>query len=527
MRPTFLAFQTASRALAASQAGIDVTGNNIAHSNANVDGSMKYTRQRADLTSISNSGYTQKYALANVSTGLGVSVNGISQIRDPFLDARFRAQAAESSQYDTLLAGLSDLENVIDEAENPRLQNEISNFIKQLQTLSTGPTGKDLALVARTAADKIVTILNTYAAEINGVRDQQIQDLTKVVVDTDFNTIVKNIANLNTQIREELTHGNTPNELYDQRNALIDKLSGIANIKVSTTPEKISEDLTIENLEISIYDPTSKQSVGVVRNGLYNTLTASMNQTTNQMEIEINSSFGGYYGNITSSFTGGAIKGYLDLINGDGTYADTSTGGNPFRGTLYYTHAMDTFASNFARVLNNLNVDHSSTADPKPIKPLFTDAGGNYGPGDITAANIRISAGWMKDPQYLDTTTINSDKPENVMRMIDALEGSIDFYRDGDPSSSKMFAGTAVQYMTGLIGELSLDVELHTKFSDTSNAVLNNLYASRESMSGVNLDEEGVNLMAFQKSYNAAARYFNVLDEAVDKIINEMGLVGR
>lgn len=525
MRPTFLAFQTASRALAASQAGIDVTGNNIAHANANVDGSMKYTRQRADLTSISNSGYTQKYALANVSTGLGVSVNGISQIRDPFLDARFRTQAAESSQYDTLLAGLSDLENVIDEADNPRLQNEISNFIKQLQTLSTGPTGKDLALVARTAADKIVTILNTYAAEINGVRDQQIHDLTKVVVDTDFNTIVKNIANLNTQIREELTHGNTPNELYDQRNALIDKLSGIANIKVSTTPEKISEDLTIENLEISIYDPTSKQSVGVVRNGLYNTLTASMNQTTNQMEIEINSSFGGYYGNITSSFTGGAIKGYLDLINGDGTYADTSTGGNPFRGTLYYTHAMDTFASNFARVLNDLNVNHT-TGDKMP---LFTNGSGGSDPGDITAANIRISAAWAKDPQYIDTTTTAAynDKPENVMRMIDALEGSIDFYRNGDTSSSKMFAGTAVQYMTGLIGELSLDVELHTKFSDTSNAVLNNLYVSRESMSGVNLDEEGVNLMAFQKSYNAAARYFNVLDEAVDKIINEMGLVGR
>jgi flagellar hook-associated protein 1 FlgK len=67
MRPTFLAFETASRAIAASQANIDVTGNNIA--NINTDG---YTRQRVDLTSISNSGYNQKYTAPCESVGLGV-----------------------------------------------------------------------------------------------------------------------------------------------------------------------------------------------------------------------------------------------------------------------------------------------------------------------------------------------------------------------------------------------------------------------------------------------------------------------
>jgi flagellar hook-associated protein 1 FlgK len=220
MRPTFLAFQTASRAMAASQANIDVTGNNIA--NVNTDG---YTRQRVDLTSISNSGFTQKYTLTNdTSVGLGVQVNSISQIRDPFLDARYRAQASETGLFDTLLEGLADLENVYDEAETEGLQSEILNFINQLQTLSQSPTSQDLALVARTAAQKITEMMNVYADQTTEVRNQQIYDLSKVVIGTDFNTIVKNIANLNTQIREELTHGNTPNELYDQRNVLIDKL---------------------------------------------------------------------------------------------------------------------------------------------------------------------------------------------------------------------------------------------------------------------------------------------------------------
>ncbi len=524
MRPTFLAFQTASRALSASQALIDVTGNNIANVNTN-----GYTRQRVDLASISNSGYTQKYTVPGATVGLGVNISGIGQIRDPFLDARYRAQASEASQYNTLLEGLSGLENVFDEAENVKLQGEISNFINQLQTLSQSPTSQDLALVVRTAAQKITAMLNVYSDQTNAVRDQQIYDLSKVVVDTDFNTLVKNIAELNTQIRDELTHGNTPNELYDKRNTLIDELSGIVNIKVTTTPEKISEDLTIENLNIAIYDTDGGSSIGIVSNGLYNTLTASMD--SNMMTIEINSSFGGYNGNITTAFSGGTIKGYLDLINGKGTYADTTANPseNTFRGTLYYENAINTFASNFAQVLNDIN---SLGGASKPLFMADGDLDPELNPDPITAGNITISEMWLENSTYITTTTsastVTTGGGDNLLRMIDALNKDMSFYRDAtDTSSDIMFTGSLNEYMTGLIGELSLDVELHQNFADTSNTVLNNLYSSRESMSGVALDEEGINLMAYQKSYNAAARYFTVLDEAVDKIINGMGLVGR
>src|SRR5690554_3365344 len=120
MRPTFLAFQTAGRAMAASQANIDVTGNNIA--NVNTQG---YTRQRVDLSSISESGYTQKYITSTVTSGYGVTVSGISQIRDPFLDARYRNEASENGIYDTILSGLRDLEYVFDEIEAVGLKSEL------------------------------------------------------------------------------------------------------------------------------------------------------------------------------------------------------------------------------------------------------------------------------------------------------------------------------------------------------------------------------------------------------------------
>jgi flagellar hook-associated protein 1 FlgK len=46
-------------------------------------------------------------------------------------------------------------------------------------------------------------------------------------------------------------------------------------------------------------------------------------------------------------------------------------------------------------------------------------------------------------------------------------------------------------------------------------------------ISGVSLDEEMTNLIKYQHSYNGAARVITTMDEALDMLINRMGLVGR
>jgi len=515
--PTFMAYQIAGRAMSSSRANIDVTGNNIA--NVNTPG---YTRQRVDLNSISSSGYTEKYSIPKTTTGFGVEIQNISQIRDPFLDIRFRNQNAENGTYDVLLAGLSDLENIFDEADTEGLQSELSNFQEQLQIFSQTPTSKDVSLIVRTAAQKVTQIMNVYARQTEEVRAQQIYDLDHVIIQNSFNAKVKNIADLNLQIRDELIHGNTPNELFDQRNILIDELSGLVNIKVTALPEKISENLTIENLNISIYDSATSGYLGIVSNGQYNTLSVA--DTGDSVEIRMSSSFGPFDGkDISANFSEGSIKGYLDLINGKGAYADPLANENTFHGTMYYKSVTDTLAANFASLFNDLNTDAAGT-----VKPLFVAAEGTA----ITAGNIRISDAWLSDSAYITTTTSDltgtGGEGDNILRMISGMNSDIAFTSDPtDPTSQVFFTGTFAEYTSGLIAELSLEVELNQNFSETAATVLSNLSFSRESISGVSLDEEGINLMAYQKSYQAAARYFTALDEAVDIIINKMGLVGR
>lgn len=514
MIPTFLAFETANRALAASQSNINTTGNNIA--NANTEG---YTRQRVDLNSVSNSGYTQKYAFPNNNSGLGVAVTGISQIRDTFLDSRYRNENADNGMYSTVVSGLQDLESVLDELDTNGLQAEFLDFTNQLQELSKTPTSEEIALVVRTSAQKVTQMINVYSQQLSQAREQAVYDLSNVVIDNEFNTIVKNIANLNVQIKEEHTYGNNPNELLDKRNLLVDRLSGIANIKVTTTPDKISEDRVVENISISLYDERTGTSIGLIDNGLYNEL--SVNQDSDNIILELSGGFDAHdTADITDHFSSGSIKGYLDNINGSGAYADTNSGENDFRGTVYYKNAMDTLASTFAKVFNDLNEIQGDGID----NPLFS---ANDGSDDITAANIAISDEWMESSSFITTSKITAGGNENVLRMVHAMDDNVSFYKDIEGETGQVFEGTFNEYTAGIIGELSLDISLNKNFSDTSDTVLNNLYNSRESISGVSLDEEGINLMAHQKAYNAAARYFTILDEAIDRLINHMGIAGR
>ncbi|MDR0569690.1 MAG: flagellar hook-associated protein FlgK [Clostridiales Family XIII bacterium] len=533
MRPTFLAFQTAHRAIATSQILLDTTGNNIA--NVNTDG---YTRQRVDIAAMSNGGYIQRYKPQDVTAGGGVEAKRVSQIRDQFLDARYRLQNQADAKYQAVLSGFKDLENVLDETMYEGIMNEVATFKNALGPMLENPFSSDMAMVVRNSAQKITSILNTYSTHIDNVRNQQIFDVQSVYVDTQFNSVVKNIAALNKQINEEAAHGNTPNELYDERNLLFDQLSSLVNTKITITPKRLSSTLSVEHVQIQMVDDKTGKTIDLVDDETFNTLSAITN-ADGTLRLEVNSAFGNVgLKDITAYVTGGTLGGSLDVINGKGAeFGSYMSGDNLFRGTLYYQGMLDTFAANFARVMNDINRYNPNGVQPSdPTAPqlpvnqprdLFTTIDAS---AVITARNIKVSVEWMDDPLYL-TVTQPGDKSEgeNIGRMMVAITNpQTGFYKQGNTAQVSVFNnGTFEEFLTGMSATLGLDVSLYTNYSKTSTYVMGTLFEARESVSGVSLEEEGTYLMAYQKSYNAAVRYFTVLDEAVDTIINKMGLVGR
>jgi len=534
MAATFVSYNIASRAMEASQASINVVGNNI--SNINTEG---YTRQRVDIVSVTNSGMVQKYANPQISSGLGAKATGTTQLRDPYIDARYRNQNSENSRYETMVKGLTNLEDVFDEASAEALMGEFSSFIKDLNSLSQTPASADIAQVVRSAAEKITQMMNMYANQLDEIRTEQTENL-EVTVDSEFNTFVKNIAALNEQIQREEIYGNTPNELYDQRNLLIDKLSGISNIKVSMIPvDVISENLSIAHYRITMENPAGGQPIMIVDNGKYAEMSLDAETDPLNVKLSVTDTAGNLRDDANDLVSDGKLYGYLSIINGKGTFATATE--NDAKGIYYYNEKINIMANKFAEEFNKINSEINVSDGlggyelndfaTNPLN-LFTDDSGTS-TANLTAKNIQVSTEWLKNPSYINTTRnpiidpVPTDyeatptEPDNILRMIERMSDQIDF-KDG--MGSTILSGTFSEYMTSVVSEVGTDVELYTNFSKTATNVFQTISDSRDSVSGVSLNEEGINLSAFQKVYNAAMRYFNVLDENLDNVINKMGV---
>ena len=105
MRPTFMGVETAKSSIFTNQKSLDIVGNNLA--NVDTDG---YTRQRVDRAVIAVNTSTQRVAYDGIGlAGQGVQATSISQMRDAFLDKRFREENAQASFHDQSATILSDI----------------------------------------------------------------------------------------------------------------------------------------------------------------------------------------------------------------------------------------------------------------------------------------------------------------------------------------------------------------------------------------------------------------------------------
>lgn len=527
LRSTFLGYSTASSALKTSQNLLDVVGQNI--SNVNTEG---YTRQRLDINSVSLDTSNLKYANNGLVIGQGVGVTSISQYRDSFLDLRYRTESAKSGSESVKLGALSDLESVFDEISMDGLDAQFSDLVEQLQSLTSSPTDPVIEGVVRTSASMLCQLFNNYSEQINTVKDQQTSYLKDGAI-VGVNQLMKNIASLNKQIKEDNISGNPALELNDKRNTLIDELSSYLDIEVSTNPLQIGGGKTVDELSIKlkgngmeIVNDDKFAELGVsetdgdvgiilkknIDNSTIDPLDPASDKNFNDNDL------------LTSVIDKGQIAGYLEFINGKGEF-DTS-GSTEVRGVQYYESMLDTLANKFAEVMNSANSTDGS--DP-PDKPLFTARGSDSTVDvttGITAGNIKVSNAWASSSvSYITNTKTasasgdSSGDTENILNMISLFQNKYDFV-----TGSSEFKGTMQEFFSYTSTNLSLQVDDVQKSYDTYSETQSQIDYSRDSMSSVSLDEEGVNLLTYSKSYNAAARLMTTLDDMLETLINTMAV---
>lgn len=528
LRSTFLGYKTASSALRVNQNLMDVVGQNI--SNVNTEG---YTRQRLDINSVAFSTNNLKFATNSVVIGQGVEASGIGQYRDSFLDLRYRAEAAKTGKESVQLDALSDLESVFDEISTDGIDAQFSDLIEQFHSLTSNPSDPVIEGVIRTSASMLCQMFNNYSNQIDAVKEQQTSYLKDGGI-VKANQFMQKIADLNKQIKEDNISGNPALELNDQRNMLIDELSSYLDIEVNLNPISIGGGKVVDELSINLKgnnmnlicdDEYVELDVLIIADDIEIVLKKNLDGT------EADNTGSNYY--LNDAIDKGQIAGYINFLNGKGDF-DTS-GSTDVKGVQYYEKMLDTLASKFAEVMNEANKTLKVDTDGNYVK----DVDGNYEYDDkvlfqaregtaITAGNLMISKDWANSSSTYITNTKNpssggddSGDTENILNMISQFQSSHDFTSDG---STQLFKGTLQEFFSYTSTRLSLQVEDAENSYDIYSQTQDQLDYSRSSISSVDLNEEGVNLLNYSKSYNAAARLMTILDEMLDTLINRMAV---
>lgn len=144
------------------------------------------------------------------------------------------------------------------------------------------------------------------------------------------------------------------------------------------------------------------------------------------------------------------------------------------------------------------------TYEVKPVSYYF-----------LTAANITINEAIMDQPGMIAC----AESMDNGIEDVAILKQIIDLKTD-----EQMFKqGTCSMYIQTLTAEVGVDSKKASTFAENQDDILASIDAQRMSVSGVDMDEEAMNLVKYQNAYNLSAKVITTMNQIYDKLINYMG----
>jgi len=212
----------------AQQVALEVTGHNIANANT-----VGYTRQVAALQA------TRPYAAPSLNNsthvgqmGTGVDAAQITRIRDAFLDEQIRNETRDFGYWSIMQESLSRIEVMFSEPSNTGLRTAMDQFWESWQDLSVNPESEAVRAVV---VERGMALADAFSHNYTQLKEMQ-EDLNSSIAIkvSAINSMTQEICNLNQQILAINVAGQQANDLLDQRDLLLDQLSGMVDINTHT-----------------------------------------------------------------------------------------------------------------------------------------------------------------------------------------------------------------------------------------------------------------------------------------------------
>lgn len=474
----FSTLEIGKNALLAQRYGLEVVSNNI--SNANTEG---YSRKRADLTT-TDSIYSQGNFI-----GTGVIADKLKSFREEFFDKEIRNSITRNAGYESDQEILKKVEGVMGEPSESGLNNLISDFFISWDDLSSNPESSAYRQKVISSAKKMTDKFHQLA---EGFEEARLDVLGKLKSNVeDVNKLSQNIADLNGKI------GNSHNSasegdlnMADQRELLVEKLAEYGKVNVNQNDDG-TINVYLNGVNLVTAETTNTIKIVETTNGATNERTVSLYSTDKQ-------------GNI------------LDKINpGNGKLESQM---NHYNETLDKDDTSNNFS--IAKSINELAKEISANVNMASVTGYGQNDSGPTPPGrsffvpypaDADALTININPIIENNPSNLPVSSLAGESGNNqISTQIASMADDINFINNRTPG----------EYYSDLLskaGNMLNDSQTGLK---NSTMVLDQLKNQRDTVIGVNLDEEAVNLIKFQRSFEAASRVVNMADEVLNTIVN-------
>jgi flagellar hook-associated protein 1 FlgK len=563
----FSSIQMASNTLQVNDIGLQVVGQNIA--NANTPG---YIREQLNLAP----GPTEEYG--GVAMGTGVVVQSISQNIDKYLEQRLRTAGADQTSADTIQQTYGDLETTVGALNSSNnLDNALNQFFSSISDVLNQPEDVSARNMAVVQGQTLATTINSLSNQVSQLRvnvNDQISGMAG-----DINTLVNQIATLNTQIVEFQAGAASTNDtavgLTDQRQQALSSLSNLIGVQTIDQPDgsvavysngeylvyegysrqvettqSVDRGITVTNLQIgqinAPLDPASGQLHG---------LLTSRDQVLGGFEDQLNAFAGTLADEFNKVYAAGqGLTGYTQVtgtnavadpnlalddpknglsptpVNGSFQIVVTNTQTGTSQTTTVPVQLLgtgnDTTLQNISDAINKIaglqastpgNKLSISSTDPNTQFSFANDTSGALAALGIntfftgsTAGSLGVNSVVVGDPGKFAASQGGVG--------VDTANATIlaNFYNQSLTSQGGNSIGGMYSNLVNNVTQGSAAAQAMASAADTYETSLAN---QETATSGVSMDEETVQMLAYQQSYQASAKYISTLNNLLEMLV--------
>jgi flagellar hook-associated protein 1 FlgK len=550
-------------ALSASQSALQVTGNNI----SNV-GNPNYSREVAVISDTPD-----QQLQPGIFIGTGVDLTAIQRQVDESLNTRLNSAMSDNAAANTTQDWSGQIETIFNALGSQSLDKQVSTFTNDWSQLANDPTSVSQRQVVIQDGQALTQQFNGLDSQLQTVQASVGTQLQAYV--TNVNQLAQQIASLNQQISTSSGAGGANNNLEDQRDAAVQSLSqlvnvqtvnqgnGTVNVYIGSEPLVVStsaDSLKVQQNQVNgqaVYSLAFGSNGGPVAatSGQLGAVIGAQTQL-NSVRSQLNSLAGGVAFGVNSIYASGqGLSGYLSVTATNSVLSSTAalnsaTAGlafSPVNGSFVVTTTnAQTGLSSSTLVPVNLTGQPSDTTLTSLAASLsaIPSVSATIQGGKLTIAstdpNVKLS--FSQDSSHAlaalgintfftgstaGTIGVNSNVANDPNLLAAAQNGT-----PGDNQNALAIANFASTAQSSLGNQSWTNSyqSLITGIATTSAAAKNNvtstgdivqaLQTQQQNVSGVSLDQETVNMLQQQRSYQGAAMFISTVNQMMQTLLN-------